>query len=380
MNITVVGQGKLGNVFSLLCEKKGINVFGVETNKTLLEQLFFKTLKSEEPYVEEMLRESRMIEYSANLHKGLDFSDSIYCFVATPSKEDNSYSHDYIETVVKSIYEYYENGNSVEGKTLIINCTTTPLYCQSLHDRLSTIGMQVFYNLEFINIGNIRDGLENADIVLVGLPKDRIDKVDTSSIVELYTTIMNKKPNFKFLTLTGAEIAKLGTNFFLSAKIAIANILSDLCKEMNVGNNHVDAVLEAIGSDSRIGNKFFKAGYPASGVCLPRDVRALQYCLDKMDMEYDLPDQIKATNTYHLNLMYWELVTGKVQGEDIINFDQLSYKSGVPLITESAPLELCKMVLKGGYNVCVTESESVIEQVKPILQQWESQINYKIAE
>ena len=372
--ISVVGFGKLGCAFGLLCEKNGISVMAIDKNKSYLEKLHFKTFKTSEPYIEDMLKESRLIEFSSDIGMALNFSDIIFCFVATPSKDDNSYDHQYIEEVVFSMYEYNDNVKSLRGKTLVINCTTTPMYCASLSERLANIGVDVYYNPEFINQGNICDGLENADIVLIG--QSDLTKETNSELLDVYYSIMKKEPNFKILDLTGAEIAKLGTNFFLSAKISIANVIHDLCMQMEVPESNIPQVLEAIGSDSRIGNKFFKAGYPASGVCLPRDVRALQYCIDSVSLGYAdrLPEAIIDSNKKHLEAMALELINDRKE----IYFDYISYKKGVPILTESAPLELCKILLDRGRNVVISDSEQVIEQVKPILEKYNNQITYQI--
>ena len=55
-------------------------------------------------------------------------------------------------------------------------------------------------------------------------------------------------------------------------------MISDLCD--NSGCNK-KKVLKAIGSDSRIGNKYFNPGYSFGGPCFPRDTEALRIVLEK---------------------------------------------------------------------------------------------------
>ena len=46
MNIGVIGVGRLGLSFSLLCEKNGYRVIGSDTNITYVESLQKKTFKT----------------------------------------------------------------------------------------------------------------------------------------------------------------------------------------------------------------------------------------------------------------------------------------------------------------------------------------------
>ena len=65
-------------------------------------------------------------------------------------------------------------------------------------------------------------------------------------------------------------------------KIAFANSIGDLCVSADA---EYDKVLEAIGSDSRVGNKYFKYGFGYGGPCFPRDNRALGIFSKDMDRE-----------------------------------------------------------------------------------------------
>jgi UDP-N-acetyl-D-mannosaminuronate dehydrogenase len=45
-NITIIGIGKLGLGFALLCEKSGFNIVGVDINSNYVESLNNKTFKT----------------------------------------------------------------------------------------------------------------------------------------------------------------------------------------------------------------------------------------------------------------------------------------------------------------------------------------------
>ena len=60
-------------------------------------------------------------------------------------------------------------------------------------------------------------------------------------------------------------------NCYITTKIAFANMIGDLAIKVGA---EPEKILAAIGSDSRIGNKYFKYGYGFGGPCFPRDNKA----------------------------------------------------------------------------------------------------------
>ena len=59
-------------------------------------------------------------------------------------------------------------------------------------------------------------------------------------------------------------------------------MISDVCD--SIGANK-EKVLDSIGSDSRIGNKYFRPGYSFGGPCFPRDTRALALFVDQNNIK-----------------------------------------------------------------------------------------------
>ena len=61
--------------------------------------------------------------------------------------------------------------------------------------------------------------------------------------------------------------------------------ISDVCDKIGADK---DRVLDSVGSDSRIGNKYFRPGYSFGGPCFPRDTRALALFVDSNSVNNDL--------------------------------------------------------------------------------------------
>ena len=360
--ISIIGVGRLGLTFALLVDEKGYDVCGCDVNEPYIKSLQEKTFVSKEPHVTDLLKQSS-IKFTNDTIEALNHSSVIFLFVPTPSLTSGEYNHQYIEQVVAEI----EN-NKITSKTIMIGCTVMPGYCKSLQEKLSKLNIIVIYNPSLISQGEIVNGLKNADIIITG---GKIPKV----VYDLYVAIMGKTPIFKALSLTGAEIAKISINCFLTTKIAYANRIGEICINSGLWNE-VDEILNAIGSDRRIGNEFLKYGFGFSGVCLPRDNRALGLHACEVGISPKLQSYIDAINGEHLKYLYDHFVSKNKNRKLPFIFYQLSYKKGVDILTESQPLRLCLMFLENGFNVNIVESDAVIEMAKDILKPYENQITY----
>ena len=100
-NITVLGIGRLGLGLSLLIEKAGYNVIGIDINEEYVKQLSNKTFKSKEPEYENLLINSKNFRASLNLEEGLEYSDIIFIMVQTPNSGGNKF---YDHSIVSNLF------------------------------------------------------------------------------------------------------------------------------------------------------------------------------------------------------------------------------------------------------------------------------------
>lgn len=369
--ITVIGIGRLGLSFALLLDSKGYDVCGCDINEKYIKSLSDKTFRSDEPQINELLSNSE-INFTTNYTEAFNHSPIIFLFVPTPSKESGEYDHQYIEQVATEL----EKEKAI-FKTVLIGCTVMPGYCLSLQKRLSPLRINIVYNPSFIAQGSICNNLKNADIVLLGA---KIPKL----VYDMYVAIMDKKPNFKSMSLTAAEITKISLNCFLTTKISFANRIAEICINSGI-EDEVSSVLNTIGSDTRVGNACLNFGYGFSGVCLPRDNRALGIHANNVGVPSQFQEMIDITNKQHLDYLHKHFIKKNPNKEIPFVFYQLSYKKGVNILTDSQPLKLCLLLLESGYKINIVETESVIEQAKELFEKYgdrvkcgENNLGYKI--
>merc|ERR1719453_938448 len=98
--------------------------------------------------------------------------------------------------------------------------------------------------------------------------------VEAGDVLEdLYRRTCDSEPQICRMTPSSAEITKISINCFITTKISYANMIGDIADCTPDADK--DAILQAVGMDSRIGPKCLKPGYGFGGPCFPRDNRAL---------------------------------------------------------------------------------------------------------
>jgi nucleotide sugar dehydrogenase len=371
MNVGVIGVGRLGLSFALLSEKNGHRVLGSDFNQKYIEHLQNRSFKTDEPFIEQYLQNSKNITFTTDNSKVIQENNIIFTFVATPSLPDGDYDHTFVEQVVNDFISLYENGYNLKGKKLVIGCTVNPGYTEKVQLRLFELGVQVFYNPEFIRQGNIIEDLENCDFILLG----RDNTHDTSEIKKIYQSF-TKNPKFSEMSNTAAEITKIGLNCYLTTKISFANMIGQICYNTGI-EDEISIVLDTIGSDSRVGNKFLKFGYGFGGPCLPRDNRALGKHAEKVGLQFNIPNVIDEFNENHLKFLINKITKENPNKNFPLIFDSITYKKGINITTDSQQLQLLYALLDDGYTCFIKETDLVRSELeKQLVDRYGKQVRF----
>jgi len=348
-NLSIIGIGKLGLCFALVLEKAGYNVMGVDLNKNYVNSINQKNLKSEEKDVEVLLKQSKKFIATTSLNDAIQHSNQIFVIVATPSLESGEYDHSQIHDVIKGLNDI---GKQNVKKHLIICCTVMPGFCDSIKEKLADLNYDVSYNPEFIAQGTIIQNQENPDMVLIGEANVEIG----NKLQEIYKKHTKNDPKICRMTPLEAEITKLSLNCFLTTKIAYANMIGDI---VDKAGGNPDAVLSAIGSDTRVGQKCLKYGFGYGGPCLPRDNRALAVYAKKNGMSAKINEATDFCNLEHLDFL-----VKKSSNKNEIILDTVTYKPESTMLTESQKLQFAIKLAQSGVCVTIKERESVINVLK----------------
>ena len=353
MKIGLIGAGRLGLAFALLCEQAGYEVIASDVRKTYISDLKKGVLGTTEPGVHDLLWAAKNIEFTVDNKKVINECDIIFTLVATPSLETGDYDVSAVERVVKEIAE-----SGREGKAFVVGCTTNPGDCERFQDELDS--WDVFYNPEFIAQGSIISDLRTADMVLIGGDEGKY----RDELVQLYYNIQgpNKEPRVSFMSTTAAELVKLAVNCYLTTKISYANMVGEVMTMAGM-EDEISSVLSAIGADRRIGNKFLNFGYGFGGPCLPRDNRAFAAYAKTLGIKYNLGETTDNFNDAHAKFLYDYVVSRNYKNLPYC-FDYVAYKKGTDIIEESQQYRLCIDLLENGYEVYINDGYPVVTQIK----------------
>jgi len=354
MKIGVIGAGRLGICFALLCEAAGYDVLVSDIREDYVSQLNDRKIDTNEPEVDTLLRQAKNFRATTDNKEVINTCDLIYTLVATPSLDDGSYD-------ISSVWNIVNEFSDVSDKKyFVVGCTVNPGDCEQFKQKLPK-NVKVLYNPEFIAQGSIVNDLRNADMVLLGYDiNDGIDNPVIKDIRKLYERIQSTRAIVCTMSTTAAEITKIAVNCFLTTKISYANMLGDVLNMAGCGDEVV-GVLGAIGADTRIGRRYLNYGLGYGGPCLPRDNRAFAAFAKSLGMKYNLGFVTDGINNEHAEFVCNYYV--KMNPDKPFYFDYITYKKGTDILTESQQYRLCKDLLELGRTVYIHNDKRVIEQI-----------------
>ncbi len=355
MKIGLIGAGRLGICFALLCEEAGYDVLVSDIKKEYVDQLNQRKIDTNEPEVDILLRKATNFRATVSNKEVIEQCDLIYILVATPSLPDGSYDVSSVWDVVKEFDEV------IDKKYFVVGCTVNPGDCEKFKKELPK-NIKVFYNPEFIAQGTIINDLRNADMVLLGYDVEvGSDSPIISDIRKLYEKIQTSRAIVCTMSTTAAEITKIAVNCYLTTKISYANMLGDVLTMSGCGDE-VISVLGAIGSDTRVGRRYLNYGLGYGGPCLPRDNRAFAAFAKNLGVTYNLGFVTDGINNEHAEFVckfYESMNASKLP----FYFDYITYKKGTDILTESQQYRLCTDLLDRGHTVYIHNDKRVIDQI-----------------
>ena len=357
MKIGVIGAGRLGICLALLMAEAGYEVLASDVREDYVHSLRNKAIKTTEPAVQELLERSDNIDFTTDNERVIKECEIIFTLVATPSLEDGSYDVSAVDDVVSDFQKYgWNNMDSLVGKSLVVGCTTNPGDCDVFQDKLSEVGMDVYYNPEFIAQGSIVCDLRFADMVLIGGNGHHAAELE-----RIYEGIQNgyRSPTIHFMSAKAAELTKIAVNCFLTTKISYANMIGQVLSLSGM-SDEIGTVLDAIGSDARIGKKYLGFGFGFGGPCFPRDNRAFAAYAQQIGVEHNIGTTTDNFNDAHTEFLKNYFIKNNPKKLPFC-FKYLTYKRGIDIMTESRPYDLAMILLHEGYSVyCIDDTMSSV--------------------
>lgn len=342
MNLGIVGVGKLGLAFALAFEQAGIKIVASSYKPSYVESLQNGSFASTEPKVDQMLAASKNITFTCNNHEVIDSCDIIYVMVATPSLASGDYDVSAVWQVANDFASYPGN---VNGKVLVIGCTTNPGVCEQIQFFLQNRGVTVVYCPTFAAQGTVVQNIMHPECVLIGAQ----DLQSGDQIKQLFLQMVPDSTAISMMGMTAAEIVKLAANCRATMMIAYHNLVGQTMLAAGLEQD-LQGALEFLNTSKT--NHQWRFGFGFGGPCFPRDNRSFAHYNRSLDLDFELGVVIDRANKQHADFLTQYLI-GKNHLELPFYFPYVSYKPGVAIFEESQQLKVCENLLTLGYTVYV---------------------------
>jgi UDPglucose 6-dehydrogenase len=162
-------------------------------------------------------------------------------------------------------------------------------------------------------------------------------------------------------------LTKISVNSYITMKISFTNQLRMIAEQFPKAD--INMILDAIGTDTRIGKKYLRAGLSFGGPCFPRDNRLLAYTARQTGLQAPLAEASDRVNEQTKENLF-EKVAKTVSKCATVLVLGMSYKPDTYITEESAGLHLAQNLKKNGYRVLVQDFAANSEN-NPALREFE---------
>lgn len=351
--VSVFGLGKLGACIAATLAARGFRVLGVDIDAEKVRRINEGLPPVEEPLLAETIAQGRTRLRATTNVKEAVATDASFFIPPSPSLPDGSFSNEYLLKAMQPLAKALRESGK-KGHLFVCSSTTTPGAVDSVLIPMieKETGWKCpkdfgfCYNPEFIALGNVVNGLLEPDMVLIG----ESDADRGAALEKLYRKYNRNQPNVARMSIISAELTKISVNSYITMKISFTNQLRLIAGRFPKANIH--DVLDAIGSDSRIGKKYLRAGLSFGGPCFPRDNRLLAYTARQHALEAPLAEASDRVNEWTKQQLLVQ-VSSLAERGDTVAVLGMSYKPDTYIVEESAGLYLAQNLKRHGYRVLV---------------------------
>jgi UDPglucose 6-dehydrogenase len=169
--------------------------------------------------------------------------------------------------------------------TLVVVSTALPGTCNKHLRGLLNAHVTLVYSPLFIAMGTTIADFLQPEFVLMGADRPE----DLAPVVEVYERL-HERPLFK-TSIESAELIKVAYNTVISAKVVIGNTIMEICEKTGADCDQVIDAL-SLATDRVISPKYLRGGMGDGGACHPRDLIAMSWLAERLELSHDLLGQM----------------------------------------------------------------------------------------
>ena len=353
--IAVVGSGYVGLVTGTCFADTGNHVTCIDIDEAKVYQMKNSVVPFYEPNLESLFKKniaSGNLNFTQSLAEGVRDAEVVFLALPTPPGEDGSADLTYVLGVADEL------GKIIVDYKIIVNKSTVPVGTSekvySCIQKNTSVEFAVVSNPEFLRQGQAVSDFMNPDRIVVGCSDERSKSV----MDELYRPFTNKGSEIYFMDEKSAELTKYAANSFLATKITFMNEVANFCELIGAD---VDSVRLAVGSDTRIGNKFLFPGIGFGGSCFPKDIKALLKSCNDSGYQFEILNSVVQINQEQKTKIYPKLLNyfnGKLSAKRIA-FWGLSFKPNTDDLREAPSLYMIEKLKNHDVEIVVYDPEAL---------------------
>ncbi|PCR91543.1 UDP-glucose 6-dehydrogenase AglM [Natrinema ejinorense] len=365
MNVSIVGSGYVGTTVAACLADLGHTVTNVEIDEDIVEAIN----AGEAPIHESGLAERIAAHAGTTLRATTNYedvreTDVTFLCLPTPQSEDGSLDLAIMQAGAESLGRALaekDDDHLVVVKSTVLPGTTEDVVGPILEAESGTEigdGLELAMNPEFLRMGTAVEDFLEPDKVVFGTASDEA----AATLRDLYAPILERGDTDLVETdIREAELIKYANNAFLASKVSLVNELGNIAREYDADAYEV---LEAVGLDDRISERFMRSGLGWGGSCFPKDVNALRAGAREQGYDPELLDAVVAVNDEQPRRLV-DLLAAHVDLEGArIAVLGLSFKPGTDDIRKSRALDVIDHLTDRG-AVVVAFDPVAIENVRP---------------
>lgn len=225
------------------------------------------------------------------------------------------------------------------------------------------VNFQVLSNPEFLAEGTAINDLMAPDRVLIGGETSPQGAWAIQMLSEVYENWIDKSRIITTNTWS-SELSKLAANAMLAQKISSINSISVICEASGAD---IQEVSKAIGSDSRIGNKFLQPSVGFGGSCFQKDIFNLIYLCESLNLKEvaDYWHQVIIMNDYQRKRVVESVINslfGTLSNKVITMFG-FAFKKNTADTRESSAIYISRYLLEEGAVLNILDPKVEEDQV-----------------
>lgn len=351
MRVSVFGLGYVGCVSAACFARQGFDVLGVDVSRDKVDLVNAGTATIVEDGIAALVQE---MAASGRLRATVDATEavlatdlSLVC-VGTPSQPNGDIDLTYVERACEGI------GRAIAMKdthhTVVIRSTVLPGSIDSIvvpalersSGKKVDVDFSVCSNPEFLREGSSIKDFYDPPFTLIGATSAQA----AQPVQKLYAGIRGET----FVTdIRVAEAVKYVCNCFHGMKVGFANEVGNVCKAMGIDSHQV---MRIVCEDAKlnISRAYLTPGFAFGGSCLPKDLRALTYRANRLDVPTPILDSILESNREQVERGVAMVLASGARKVGVLG---MAFKAGTDDLRESPIVLLVERLIGKGLDLSI---------------------------